>query len=191
MGQRLNLEIRSKNKLLANAYYHWSGYTMSSAEYAKIMVAIINDNIHDRDSFANDKKYAAYILAETGARFYPSQENYAKKYGFTDKEIDELSKDGDRNWGYIALRPCKQKNVRAWEEARVSINIDTKTINFNALWWMADEDVKDLGIDINKLPEWQYPVTKLPFAVIFNFFNFLETVDMYFRVGNNVYAMIA
>lgn len=31
MGQRLNIEIMEKEEiLLANAYYHWSGYTSSS-----------------------------------------------------------------------------------------------------------------------------------------------------------------
>lgn len=27
MGQRLNIEIHENGKCLANAYYHWSGYT--------------------------------------------------------------------------------------------------------------------------------------------------------------------
>lgn len=30
MGQRLNLEITIGENVLANAYYHWSGYTTSS-----------------------------------------------------------------------------------------------------------------------------------------------------------------
>ena len=32
MGQRLNIEIWNESKRLANAYYHWSGYTSSTLD---------------------------------------------------------------------------------------------------------------------------------------------------------------
>ena len=44
MGQRLNIQIEmdipesSESKVLANAYYHWSGYTSSAYELVKLIV---------------------------------------------------------------------------------------------------------------------------------------------------------
>jgi len=34
MGQRLNIEIISNGKCLANAYYHWSAYSDSAIDLA-------------------------------------------------------------------------------------------------------------------------------------------------------------
>lgn len=35
MGQRLNLSINKNGKVLANCYYHWSGYTNSAIQKCK------------------------------------------------------------------------------------------------------------------------------------------------------------
>ena len=49
MGQRLNIEIIENGKVLANAYYHWSGYTSSSLELTQeILEAIEKINYEDR-----------------------------------------------------------------------------------------------------------------------------------------------
>ena len=32
MGERLNIEIVKGKKVLANAYYHWSGFTRTAME---------------------------------------------------------------------------------------------------------------------------------------------------------------
>ena len=38
MGQRLNLEIEMDGMTIANCYYHWSGFTSSSAELAETAI---------------------------------------------------------------------------------------------------------------------------------------------------------
>ena len=55
MGQRLNIQIEmdipesSESKVLANAYYHWSGYTSSAYE----LVRMIADSEYWNDEYTN------------------------------------------------------------------------------------------------------------------------------------------
>lgn len=48
MGQRLNIEIKSKGKVVANCYYHWSAYTMSALQLTKEIISNF-DSIQDND----------------------------------------------------------------------------------------------------------------------------------------------
>ena len=48
MGQRLVIEIKEGDTVLANAYYHWSGYTETSLN---LLNEVMNKGI-----FNNDKK---------------------------------------------------------------------------------------------------------------------------------------
>ena len=77
MGQRLNLEIWNNGKLLANAYYHWSAFTESSAEIiSKALNYIENNTLEDN----NVLLYAIRILESTGA-------------GLTEDEINNFTQD--------------------------------------------------------------------------------------------------
>lgn len=130
MGQRLNIEIRKDNEVLANAYYHWSGYTSS----ALVLTEEILKNIDDTN-FDNDVVRAVKLLEVTGA-------------GLTLSEIDNLSEDmknidfekaTDRNGGLIAISEEAIKETQFWEEARVEIHLDAQNILLD-LYWDIDED---------------------------------------------------
>ena len=62
MGQRLNIEIKSKNKVIANCYYHWSGYSLSSLKLTKNII-----DGFDEVKEENDLLYAIRLLGLTGA----------------------------------------------------------------------------------------------------------------------------
>lgn len=188
MGQRLNIEIRSKNKTLANCYYHWSGYTMP----ASYLTMCILEGIRtlDRELVGNDKKYAALLLASTGGRLEDKQEAYAKKYNFTDEEIKKLSDGANKNEGLIALRPIAAKLTRRYEEARVMIDIDKKFVNFQTAMWLDKDEA-----DYKTLHKFPYPIQKIPFEEYEKFDKFLE--DLYqkdifdFIAGKHGYTIIA
>lgn len=38
MGQRLNIEMKTKGKVVANCYYHWSAYTMTALQLTKEII---------------------------------------------------------------------------------------------------------------------------------------------------------
>ena len=136
MGQRLNLEIRKKNKVLANAYYHWSGYTESSAELANICINALLDN---EDSCYKLK--AVRALEATGAGMNPEELEYMKNYSkYSDLDFKPCK---DRNAGIIAVSPKGIKDTQLWMEGYVTIditNLDDIRINSDVWGFYESED---------------------------------------------------
>jgi|SRR5579875_1228951 len=146
MGQRLNIEILQNGNTLANAYYHWSGYTSSALELTQTIIENV-DEIQHKD----DVVRAIRLLETTGALL-------------TEDEIKQMKYDGklfrsakSRNAGLIAISEKGMNETRRWEEARVEINLDEETVSFDAihlidketyLYWYgkADEDYEKLPI---------------------------------------------
>lgn len=62
MGQRLNIEIWNNGQVLANVYYHWSGYTSSALALTRKVVDGINKTVCD-----DDRLRAVWLLQNTGA----------------------------------------------------------------------------------------------------------------------------
>ena len=95
MGQRLVIEIQNnKNKTIATAYYHWSGFTKYAIELTKTVLEEI-DNSGD------------YIqaLKHTNAKL-PNEENRNRNDGLIDIEKDDM-----------------QESIR-WAEQLVKIVLD-------------------------------------------------------------------
>ena len=63
MGQRLNIQFEDNTGVLANAYYHWSGYTSSAMLLTN---QIISSDLIDDTSISNKVK-AVKLLELTGA----------------------------------------------------------------------------------------------------------------------------
>ena len=130
MGQRLNIEIRKENKVLANAYYHWSGYTSSSLE----LTSEILDNI-DNVNFDNDVVKAIKLLEFTGAGLTVEELNCLSE---NIRDI-EFKKATHRNIGLIAISEEEIKNTQYYEEARIEIHLDTKKVKLD-IFFEVDED---------------------------------------------------
>lgn len=156
MGQRLNIEIEKNNKTLANAYYHWSAYSSSACEITKQIVNYINSNQQNSD----DVLYAIRILEHTGAgltdNLLPSELKTAQEM-FPNEKFKECK---GRNYGLLAITDKGIEETRDWEEGRVTINLDNKTINFEVYWEYdpTEEDYYDtkpqfkkLGLNLNNL----------------------------------------
>ena len=183
MGQRLNIEIRKDDKVLANAYYHWSGYTSSALDLTDEILKNI-DNVN----FDNDVVRAVKLLEVTGA-------------GLTSSEIVIINscirninfkKAIDRSEGFIAISEKEIEDTQYWEEARVEIHLDTQNIILN-LYWDIDED----DYDKDDLPNF-YEATIDYKKVSFENFNslkdeILENIknkNYYFIYNNEKYGFI-
>ena len=156
MGQRLNIEIRKEDKVLANAYYHWSGYTSSSLELTSEILKNI-DNVN----FDNDVVKAVKLLELTGAGLV------ADEFNHLNEDIKEIvfKKATDRNNGLIAISEKSISNKQYWEEARVEIHLDTKNIKLKLYWDVAEDDYED-----SDMPEF-YEATLDYTSVSFEDFN--------------------
>lgn len=138
MGQRLNIEIMDGEKVLANSYYHWSAYTSSALDLTKQIVGAAG-------SISNDDKlkYAVALLELTGA-------------GINDTEKHRIEADTEHDYSSIVFMDCNSRNegliavtkegveeTRYWEEGRVTIHIDSRTIDFSVFWTLGRKEYED------------------------------------------------
>lgn len=155
MGQRLNIEIKKGDKVLANSYYHWSAYSQSSCEMAIDIANFIKENQQN----CEDVLYAIRILEHTGAgltdnvltedeitfakNFY-TEEGFNKWYErhkhselktaqslFPNTEFKECN---GRNNGLLAITEIGMEETRTWEEGRMTINLDNNSVDFAVVW---------------------------------------------------------
>ena len=174
MGQRLNIQIEANNTdtheivVLANCYYHWSGYTYSAMELVK---EIVESGIHNLDILDPVEK-AIRLLEATGA-------------GLSGDELTDTYNEpkyrvaSNRNSGLIAIPETGTNRVAGWEESRVAINLTTGSINMSDMVYdetdvfsRADRETKlknlyELKSDLNS--------------------NFDTFQDLYTELDDNVY----
>ena len=130
MGQRLNIQIEANDtdsnetKVLANCYYHWSGYTSSAMELVKEMV---DSGMYNLDILDPVEK-AIRLLEATGA-------------GLTEDELTEAYNTPkyklatSRNTGLIAISEKGIEDTVYQEESRVTINLTTGSINMSDMFY--------------------------------------------------------
>ena len=155
MGQRLNIEIVNDDKVLANAYYHWSGFTSSAIVLTKLILSYFID-----DGQCNLSK-AIRLLKSTGASFTVKDNALA----LLDTELIQfISTDEDiinRNKGLISFSEEGMEETRYYEEGRVTINIESKNIDFDVFAYMSEEEYKK--IDIPKIKNIDVDITNISF----------------------------
>lgn len=135
MGQRLNLGIRKKGKILANSYYHWSAYTASA--YDIILQADTYLITHPKES---DLLKAIHALEATGAGLEPEEFVYAgSRRDLCNKTFKKAT---DRNEGLLAISPRGIKDTEDWAEETAYIDIDDPENPKFYFWvvWAMDED---------------------------------------------------
>jgi hypothetical protein len=141
MGQRLNIEIVNNNKILANAYYHWSAYSQTSLEMTKKLIEYIQKN-----DFTDDVKGAIKLLETTGALLVDSDMEYAKGHNLIDMNYDNSKLN--RNDGLMSISEEGIKSNQSWAEGTIRIYLDSHTFAFNCLYehdcMREDEEVWEL-----------------------------------------------
>lgn len=131
MGQRLNIELFYNGERVANAYYHWSGFTSSALDLTRQIV--INYEIMNKDFPIQIK--AILLLQKTGAGLTEDEFEWAEKNINQFNEYkDILVKAVNRNEGLIAITEEGMEETKEWEEARVTIYLDTKKIDLDTFY---------------------------------------------------------
>ena len=126
MGQRLNIQIEAtdtdtnETKVLANCYYHWSGYTSSAME---LVYEMVSSGIYNLD-ISDPVEKAIRLLEETGAGL--AKDELTDTYNETKYKIST-----HRNNGLIAISEKGIKETMTWEESRVTINLTTGSIDMS------------------------------------------------------------
>ena len=182
MGQRLNIEIKINGEVQANAYYHWSGYTSSAIKLTE-QILLQREDFLDR---IEPKLSAIRLLETTGAGLTPEELEKAKE------EYSEVTfgKCNGRNSGLIAISKDGIDETRIWEEARVTIDFDEETVDFN-VWSIWD---KEEYLDYHeKLPEKEINDSDfniMSFETFLNDFSEKDMSDLTFIHNDLVYVAI-
>ena len=130
MGQRLNIQIEANDTdtneiiVLANCYYHWSGYTSSAMELVK---EIVESGVYNLDILDPVEK-AIRLLESTGAGL--AEDELTDNYNEPKYKVST-----DRNVGLIAISEAGTNRVADWEESRVTINLTTGSINMSDMFY--------------------------------------------------------
>lgn len=182
MGQRLNIEIVKNGEVLANSYYHWDAFSNVAINLA---IKIINNfdyiKKHNVEDYIENKDllFAIRLLEETGAGI--SNIDNARRL-LKDKTNNlKLKKCEGRNEGIIGITKEDIEETRYWEEGRVSIDIEKKTVDFNVINEYTveelkeeydEEDIKEMNIkEINR------NFKNIPFEDIFELKAFIDKAN--------------
>ncbi len=175
MGERLNLEIRENGELLANAYYHWSGYTRSALELTEIVLKTI-PKIKESDPVLK----AIRLLEATNAGLTPNEKVYAgqKLEGFDSNQFQDAI---NRNEGLISISVEGMTETQRWEEERVTIHLDNQLIEFGACFSSSDEDEyceddEETEEEYEALPVYARDISEFSFNEIQEVKTFVEDV---------------
>lgn len=144
MGQRLNIEIVKNGRVLANSYYHWSGFSNSAIN---LVIQIIQK--YEYIKKYNVEKYiknqdlllAIRLLEETGAGL--NNTDIARNILKDETMNLKLKECQGRNEGIIGIIQEDIEETRAWEEGRVSIDIENKKIDFDVIEEYTLEELKN------------------------------------------------
>ena len=142
MGQRLNIQIEANDtdtnetKVLANCYYHWSGYTSSAMELVK---EIVDSGIYNLDILDPIEK-AIKLLEATGAGL--AEDELTDTYNTPKYKIGT-----NRNDGLIAISEEGTNRVAEWEESRVTINLTAGSINMSDMFYDETDEYSSAGYE--------------------------------------------
>lgn len=192
MGQRLNIEIKGEDKVLANACYHWGGYTMTAVSMAK---EVINDlRRYGTDAAEKfDLLSAVSLLESTGAGFSREEQQRIRSNHLMDGL--ELTESVDRNFGLIAVSPEGMELARRYEEGRVTIDAVHMTVCFEMLCKISNEkfimEENKTADDIEALPEYPSYSKDMSFEQFDEFTSFLyDMAGNFFKSQNEIYEII-
>jgi hypothetical protein len=126
MGQRLNIEFIYDDKIIASAYYHWSGYTIDSLiELLRVHELMEYDNIHDEKSAIIElvNVYDNKLHKLSGLTLDSLDE--VKKYI---PEYSDVKNELNRNFGLLSISEEGMNLTREWMELILRYDIKNKKI---------------------------------------------------------------
>lgn len=145
MGQRLVIEIWRNKERLANAYYHWSGYTKSSLGLLSEIIHFLGDK-----TITNYKLTAIKALESTGAGLQDAERKEAERL-YPNESFGSYI---DRDFGILAITKDKMDELFGWNEGFITVDISDNTFYFDVCF--VDKDplvMNELGNQVVANPQ--------------------------------------
>lgn len=157
MGQRLSIHIIQQDKIVANAYYPWSGYTMEALALTQQILSAIK-----QADLADEGLQAVRLLEETGAKM-----NTEERVVCTTKyPAESFTYATGEEEGLIAITEDGIHENYENTSTRVEIRLDEQLVNFDVFWQADKEDyMEDFGLtedDYQQLPKSFANFTQIP-----------------------------
>lgn len=144
MSQVLNLEIKSGDSLISNAYYRWSGFTNDSLELIEKAVHQL-ELLKEQNSYASSPdvllRRAINALHNTGAKINQQDINYIQSSPSLAEstrlellhQIASYPKVGDQSAGLIAISTDQMAFIEQAAVFTATIHYDDLTVDFGVL----------------------------------------------------------
>lgn len=179
MGQRLNIEIVGNGEVLANSYYHWSGYTGSAIG----LTLQILDKIDTIDATMPLLHAAVELLQYTGAGLNRSEKTRVLSEMSGIYDGIQFKDANSRNEGLLSVTREGIQDTRCWEEGRVTLDITNRTINFNVQSVYTKEEFEEYcdDYDFYELPEITFDCANIQFDNFTDLESFYDESPDWFR----------
>lgn len=174
MGQRLNIEIVNDGTLLANCYYHWSGYTTCALYLTDAIISKF-----DEFNIVGSIRNAVELLEATGGGVNKQELANIAQQPNKFANID-FKPAASRNDGLISVTEEGMNETRSWEEGRVTIDISSRTFAFDVVFEYDQKEYEkeccgdECGPPAESLPELPWDLNDIPFEDIDCLINFVE-----------------
>ena len=127
MGMRLVIKVYNKEERIAQAYYHWSGYSISSTEIVMEFINCYINHLKDKKFYDDEKIDMTYkavkALQATGAQPWIYDKGLID-YIFSDRQYEFIC-EGNRDEGIISI----QKNASFDMQVRLDINLSEEIVS--------------------------------------------------------------
>lgn len=178
MGQRLNIEIWFNDECLANAYYHWSGYTTPAAWLAREAIQEYTRLSEEFNIFEDISplEVAVKMLQKTGAGLNEYERaRVVDRHEFKDIVFNDCK---NRNDGLLAVTKEGIEETRRYEEERVRLILDSEEMDFQVVSLYSKEEVLNNEDEIY-MPdeELNFDLSRIPFDDVSDFISFVENTD--------------
>lgn len=153
MGERLNFEIANGCKVIANCYYHWSGYTIRAIEHASV---ISHNYLAMKNKYENPLYRAVALFELTGAGV--SQHSLEAFRCELPQEL--IVKARDRNYGLIGISAKDIRETQQNGEEGLEFNLETETFDLYGCFipvcksnadWFKDCEIVDIDYDLGEV----------------------------------------
>ena len=191
MAQRFNLEIYKKGTLLANAYYHSSGYTFTAITLASVALRYIIDNIttflYEEENPAYHTALAIEALEATGATITGDELLAYSAITHTYKAKKPLNK----HTGIISFTSINMAKTREYEFMRIKIDMDNISMDIsNSYDCITEEEKVDILDWDTQFQNYDDQVSNLKNVSYDEVINLLQQQDTHITVNKNYYLTL-
>lgn len=184
MGQRLVVNLVRDNEIIANSYFHWSGYTETALQMTGNIIANLQSMKDLKKANPLDIAIAAFAIPDYTPGFDSSERDYIEK-NYTDRDISEIPFNNDRNEGLMAISKQGIDDSVSAGEMIVDIKIDDGTIVGEFVYPDESDEYGDDAMEVIELTK--NPMDPMTYDEFYEFEEQLLDDDGRLKPGSFIY----